>query len=142
MANNKKKSQVAKKVNEVEKSYYYMTVKYRGQAPAMQEGDCRNGQLRFVDEDTFVFLAKSQLGQQASHERKFKDLVGDLHGKISMNAHGVTLHLYVKHGDYKNAMELCDIFEQELERMDERLACMDLASEVEGLNSNIESACC
>ena len=95
-----------------------------------------------VNHSTFVEDDVKQSKPHTEHpELHWRDLVGSLHGKMRMNANGVLLQMYVRHGDYNNEMELCDIFEQEIEQMDEQLACMNLDSEVKSLKSKVENVC-
>lgn len=96
-------------------------------------GDKIKAEVVYVDEDNLRItqVQNKRKPQTESPERKFKDLTGSLHGKISRTDFGVTLHLYVRHGDYKNARALADIFESETEQMCDVLGDMDLGEEAE-----------
>ena len=72
---------------------------------------------------------KHKKPQSEMPERKYHDLVGSLHGKISKTDFGVTLHVYVRHGEYKNARVLADIFESETEQMCDVLGEIELGEE-------------
>ena len=92
-----------------------------------KEGKTYRGKLTYHDADSSTFEEdEPRKPQTESPERKFKDLTGSLHGKISTTDFGVTLHLYVRHGDYKNARVLADIFESETEQMCDVLGDMEL----------------
>ena len=94
-------------------------------------GDKINAEVVYVDEDNLRITEnpKKRKPQTESLERRFKDLTGSLHGKISKTDFGVTLHLYVRHGEYKNARALADIFEAETEQMCDTLGDMELGEE-------------
>jgi hypothetical protein len=94
-------------------------------------GDNINADVEYVDEDNLRITerSKKRKPQTESPERRFKDLTGSLHGKISKTDFGVTLHLYVRHGEYKNARALADIFEAETEQMCDTLGDMELGEE-------------
>ncbi|MBR1716595.1 MAG: hypothetical protein IJ718_03120 [Paludibacteraceae bacterium] len=94
-----------------------MTVAFEGKGSVIQEGESRNGRLKYVDEDTFIFKEISTHARQSFPERKYQDLTGSLHGKISKNDHGAILHVYVRNEDYQNMKVLADIFEREVELM-------------------------
>ena len=104
-------------------------LKVESPAEVIKEGESRKGVLTFIDEDHFHFVeaeAKVPNAQKSFPERRYKDLVGSLHGRISKNDHGVILHMYVRHEDYQNANALADIFEREVEQMCNELADMDI----------------
>ncbi len=96
-------------------------------------GDKIKAEVVYVDEDNLRItqVQNNRKQQTESPERKFKDLTGSLHGKISKTDFGVTLHLYVRHGDYKNARALADIFESETEQMCDVLGDMKLGEEAD-----------
>ena len=95
-------------------------------------GDKIKAEVEYVDEDNLRIKEtpkKQKKPQTEMPERKFRDLTGSLHGKISKTDFGVTLHLYVRHGEYKNARVLADIFETETEQMCDVLGDMALGEE-------------
>ena len=114
----------------VEKKFHFMTVAFEGKGSVIQEGESRNGRLKFVDEDTFLFKERSAAAHQSCPERKYQDLTGSLHGKISRNDHGAILHVYVRNEDYQNMRALADIFEREVELMCNDISDMDINQEV------------
>lgn len=116
--------------NNVEKKFHFMTVAFEGNGSVIQEGESRNGRLKFVDEDTFLFKERSAAAHQSCPERKYQDLTGSLHGKISRNDHGAILHVYVRNEDYQNMRALADIFEREVELMCNDISDMDINQEV------------
>ena len=96
------------------------------------DGKSYHGTLTYENEDHSTFVEddpKQPKAQQSFPERRYKDLTGSLHGKISKNEHGVTLHMYVRHNDYQNAADLADIFEREVELMCGELSEMSLKEE-------------
>ena len=96
------------------------------------EGKSYHGTYTYENESHSTFVEddpKQTNAQQSFPERRYKDLTGTLHGKISKNEHGVTLHMYVRHDDYQNAAELADIFEREVELMCIELSEMNLKEE-------------
>lgn len=96
-----------------------------------QEGKTYRGKLTYHNEDSSTFEEDApRQSKTEMPERKYKDLTGSLHGKISKTDFGVTLHLYVRHGEYKNARVLADIFEAETEHMCDVLGDMELGEEV------------
>ena len=147
MATKTKKSQVASKTEMVDKTFYFMNVKYRGEAPLIAVGEKRQGELMFVDEDTMRFIAKKSatkknaLEAAATHETTerghvehpelhWRDVVGSLHGKVSVNANGVKVHMYIRHDDYKDSFDLADLIGKEMEHIGESLCDIDLKEEV------------
>lgn len=96
-----------------------------------QNGKTYKGKLTYYDEDHSKFVEDAPKEKQPFPERRYRDLVGSLHGKVSMNANGVTLHMYVRHSDYANACALCDILEQEVEQMTNELSSMNLQAEAQ-----------
>ena len=96
-----------------------------------QNGKTYKGKLTYYDEDHSKFVEDAPKEKQPFPGRRYRDLVGSLHGKVSMNANGVTLHMYVRHSDYANACALCDILEQEVEQMTNELSSMNLQSEAQ-----------
>lgn len=91
-------------------------------------GDKIHAEVEYVDEDNLRVTERKKRTTEMP-ERKFKDLTGSLHGKISMTDFGVTLHVYVRHGEYKNARVLADIFESETEQMCDVLGEIELGEE-------------
>ena len=120
---NVKKSQVAT----VETPLYFMDVKVKS-TKVFVPGDKINAEVEYVDEDNLRITERKKRTTEMP-ERKFKDLTGSLHGKISMTDFGVTLHVYVRHGEYKNARVLADIFESETEQMCDVLGEIELGEE-------------
>ena len=95
-------------------------------------GDKIKAEVEYVDEDNLRITEhpqKAKTEKAPLPERVFKDLTGSLHGKISKTDFGVTLHMYVRHGDYKNARELADLFESETEQMCDVLSEISLTEE-------------
>ena len=133
MATKTKKSQVAtKETQEVTTTLLCMDAKVTTNDKVIEQGETIDARVTYVDEDHLRIIQHKRTPHVNHPELHWRDLVGSLHGKMRMNANGVLLQMYVRHGDYKNEMELCDIFEQEIEQMDEQLACMNLASELKG----------
>ena len=96
-----------------------------------QEGKTYRGKLTYHNEDSSTFEEdEPHKRPETAPERKFKNLTGSLHGKISMTDFGVTLHVYVRHGEYKSSSALVDMFEGETEQMCDVLSDMDLKEEV------------
>ena len=126
----KKTKRVQEILNNVEKKFHFMTVAFEGKGSVIQEGESRNGRLKYVDEDTFLFKEISTHARQSFPERKYQDLTGSLHGKISKNDHGAILHVYVRYEDYQNMKVLADIFEREVELMCNDICDMDIKQEV------------
>jgi hypothetical protein len=105
-------------------------LKVESPATVIKQGESRKGVLKFIDEDHFHFEEKiREVGTMP--QCKYHDLVGSLHGKVSMNDHGVMLRVYVRHEDYKNSRELSDIFESEVEQMCDLLSDVPLGEEAE-----------
>ena len=97
-------------------------------------GDKIKAEVEYVDEDNLRITEhqpKAKTEKVSLPERRFKDLTGSLHGKISKTDFGVTMHLYVRHGEYKNARVLADIFESETEQMCDVLGDMELGKEAD-----------
>ena len=95
-------------------------------------GDKIKAEVEYVDEDNLRITEqqpKAKTEKVPLPERRFKDLTGSLHGTISKTDFGVTMHLYVRHGEYKNARALADIFESETEQMCDVLGDMELGEE-------------
>jgi len=95
-------------------------------------GDKINAEVEYVDADNLRIKEnpkKHKKPQAEMPERKYHDLVGSLHGKISKTDFGVTLHVYVRHGEYKNARVLADLFESETEQMCDMLSEIPLTEE-------------
>ena len=131
MATKTKKSQVAtKETQEVTTTLLCMDAKVTTNDKVIEQGETIDARVTYVDDDHLRIIQHKRTPHVDHPELHWRDLVGSLHGKMRMNANGVLLQMYVRHGDYKNENELCDIFEQEIEQMDEQLACMNLASEL------------
>ena len=131
MATKTKKSQVAtKETQEVTTTLLCMDAKVTTNDKVIEQGETIDARVTYVDDDHLRIIQHKRKPHVDHPELHWRDLVGSLHGKMRMNANGVLLQMYVRHGDYKNENELCDIFEQEIEQMDEQLACMNLASEL------------
>ena len=95
-----------------------------------KEGKTYRGKMTYHDEFHQTFVEDAPRKQPAPMpERKFTDLTGSLHGKISKTDFGVTLHVYVRHGEYRNARALADLFESETEQMCDVLEDMVLGEE-------------
>ena len=95
-------------------------------------GDKIKAEVEYVDEDNLRIT--EQLGKQAKPkvefpERKYHDLVGSLHGKICQTDFGVTLHVYIRNGEFKNTRALADMFESETEQMCDLLCEIPLTEE-------------
>ena len=115
----------------VETPLYFMDVKVKS-TKVFVPGDKINAEVEYVDEDNLRIKEnpkKHKKPQSEMPERKYHDLVGSLHGKISMTDFGVTLHVYVRHGEYKNARVLADLFESETEQMCDMLSEIPLTEE-------------
>lgn len=129
MANKTKKSQVAT----VKTKLLCMDADVEA-TKVFTPGDKIKADVEYVDEDNLRITQhqpKAKTEKQSLPERKFRDLTGSLHGKISKTDFGVTLHMYVRHGEYKNARILADIFEAETEQMCDVLGEMELGEEAE-----------
>ncbi len=100
-------------------------------------GDRINAEVEYVDEDNLRITEHqpTRKVQAENPERRYKNLTGSLHGKISKTDFGVTMHLYVRHGEYRNARVLADIFELETEQMCDALSEMDLSRELSSYKS-------
>ena len=121
----------------------------------MKENDLQvlsqtNGQLRRDDEDHFTFIedgatdaAEEQQQKQTirplaapkAHidhpELKWRPVAGSLHGKLSVNANGAMLIMYLRHEDYNNSgLQLADALASEVEQIGEVLAETDMEKEV------------
>jgi hypothetical protein len=94
-------------------------------------GKTYHGKLTYHDEFHQTFEEDSPRKVGPMPQCKYHDLVGSLHGKVSMNDHGVLLRVYVRHEDYKNSRELSDIFESEVEQMCDLLSDVPLGEEAE-----------
>lgn len=126
---------IAKKM---EKQHFLcMDVDFEGQADVIKQGESRKGILTFVNEDKFRFVEQGASKPEASnvpHKRsdlQWHPLAGSLHGKVSVNANGSMLMLYIRHEDCKtNAQQLADIIVSEAEQIGEALADINLEEEV------------
>ena len=95
-------------------------------------GDNINAQVEYVDEDNLRITEhpkRRRVPKTECPERKYHDLVGSLHGKICKTDFGVTMHVYVRHGEYKNSRALADIFENEAEQMCDLLSDIPLTED-------------
>lgn len=129
MAKQKKKSQVAT----VKTKLLCMDANVEA-TKVFVPGDKIKAEVEYVDEDNLRITEhqpKAKTEKVSLPERRFKDLTGSLHGKISKTDFGVTMHLYVRHGEYKNARVLADIFESETEQMCDVLGDMELGEEAD-----------
>lgn len=95
-------------------------------------GDKIKAEVEYVDEDNLRITESP--GKQAKPkvefpERKYHDLVGSLHGKICQTDFGVTLHVYIRNGEFKNTRVLADMFESETEQMCDLLCEIPLTEE-------------
>ena len=95
-------------------------------------GDKIKAEVEYVDEDNLRITESS--GKQTKPkvefpERKYHDLVGSLHGKICQTDFGVTLHVYIRNGEFKNTRALADMFESETEQMCDLLCEIPLTEE-------------
>lgn len=102
------------------------------------EGKAYHGTLTIDNEDHSTFVEDSPKRQSASPAEPTKrpdlqwhPLAGSLHGKVSVNANGSMLMLYVKHEDCNtDARQLADIIVSEAEQIGEALADINLVEEV------------
>lgn len=95
-------------------------------------GDKIKAEVEYVDEDNLRITEhpiKSSKPKTEFPERKYHDLVGSLHGKICQTDFGVTLHVYIRNGEFKNTRALADMFESETEQMCDLLAEIPLTEE-------------
>ena len=97
-----------------------------------EPGDKIKAEVEYVDEDNLRITESP--GKQAKPkvefpERKYHDLVGSLHGKICQTDFGVTLHVYIRNGEFKNTRALADMFESETEQMCDLLCEIPLTEE-------------
>ena len=116
--------------SEVTTTLLCMDAKVTTNDKVIEQGQTIDARVTYVDDDHLRIIQHKRSPHVDHPELHWRDLVGSLHGKLRINANGVLLQMYVRHGDYKSEMELCDIFEQELEQMDEQLACMNLKQEI------------
>lgn len=122
----------------MEKQHFLcMDVDYEGQADVIKEGESRKGILTFVNEDKFRFVeqgaSKSAAPKEPSKrtDLQWHALAGSLHGKVSVNANGAMLMLYIRHEDCNtNSNQLADIIVSEAEQIGEALADINLEEEV------------
>ena len=130
MAKQTKKSQVANKYPDTK---ICTDVKVWLNEPGLKRNKAYRGTFTYHNANHSTFI-EDDVKQSKPHvihpELHWRDLVGSLHGKVRINANGVLLQMYIRHDDYQNANELCDIFESEIEQMDEQLSGMDLKEEV------------
>lgn len=114
-----------------------MDVDFEGQADVIKEGESRKGILTFVNEDKFRFVeqgtSKSAANKKPNEHKELQwhPLAGSLHGKVSVNANGAMLMLYIRHEDCNtNSHQLADIIVSEAEQIGEALADINLEEEV------------
>jgi len=114
-----------------------MDVDYEGQADVIKEGESRKGILTFVNEDKFRFVEQGASKTAATKQQnkrtdlQWHPLAGSLHGKVSVNANGAMLMLYIRHEDCNtNSHQLADIIVSEAEQIGEALADINLEEEV------------
>ena len=106
-------------------------LKVESPAEVIKEGESRKGVLTFIDDDHFHFVENGKKPPVKQSGLRYKDLTGSLHGKISMNANGVIVHMYVRHDDYPSELLLADIIEREVEQMCNELTDFNLKEEAE-----------
>lgn len=102
------------------------------------EGKAYHGTLTIDNEDHSTFVEDSPKRQSAAPKQTAKrtdlqwhPLAGSLHGKVSINANGSMLMLYIRHEDCNiNARQLADIIVSEAEQIGEALADINLIEEV------------
>ena len=102
------------------------------------EGKAYHGTLTIDNEDHSTFVEDSPKRQSASPAEPTKrpdlqwhPLAGSLHGKVSVNANGSMLMLYIRHEDCNtNSHQLADIIVSEAEQIGEALADINLEEEV------------
>ena len=95
-------------------------------------GDKIKAEVEYVDEDNLRITespGKQTKPKVEFPERKYHDLVGSLHGKICQTDFGVTLHVYIRNGEFKNTRALADMFESETEQMCDLLCEIPLTEE-------------
>lgn len=114
-----------------------MDVDFEGQADVIKEGESRKGILTFVNEDKFRFVEQGTSKPAASKEPnkrpelQWHPLAGSLHGKVSVNANGAMLMLYIRHEDCNtNSHQLADILVSEVEQIGDALADINMQEEV------------
>ena len=114
-----------------------MDVDFEGQADVIKEGESRKGILTFVNEDQFRFVEQGTSKPAAAKEPnkrpelQWHPLAGSLHGKVSVNANGSMLMLYLRHEDYNtDARQLADILVSEVEQIGDALADINMQEEV------------
>jgi hypothetical protein len=114
-----------------------MDVDFEGQADVIKEGESRKGILTFVNEDKFRFVEQGTSKPAASNiqnkrpDLQWHALAGSLHGKLSVNANGSMLIMYLRHEDYNtNGRQLADIIVSEAEQIGDALAEIDIEEEV------------
>ncbi len=116
------------------KTLYYMTAKVTTVGKSYEQGDRIHAEVTYVNEDTLHIVQRTKQSHVRHPELHWRDLVGSLHGKVRTNANGVLLMMYIRHGEYKNGMNLSDIFASEVEMMGESLSEMNMAEEVARCN--------
>lgn len=102
------------------------------------EGKAYHGTLTIDNEDHSTFVEDSPKRQSATSKASAKrpdlqwhPLAGSLHGKVSINANGSMLMLYLRHEEYNtDARQLADIIVSEAEQIGEALADINLIEEV------------
>ncbi len=102
------------------------------------EGKAYHGTLTIDNEDHSTFvedcLKRVTATSNVPNKRpnlQWHALAGSLHGKLSINANGSMLMLYIRHEDYNtNNRQLADIIVAEAEQIGEALADINIAEEV------------
>ena len=102
------------------------------------EGKSYHGTLTIDNEDHSTFVEDSPKCKPAAFKEQSKRtglqwhaLAGALHGKVSVNANGSMLMLYIRHEDCNtNSRQLADIIVTEAEQIGEALADINLEEEV------------
>lgn len=102
------------------------------------EGKSYHGTLTIDNEDHSTFVEDNPKRQSATPKEPNKrtdlqwhPLAGSLHGKVSVNANGSMLMLYLRHEDYNtDARQLADILVSEVEQIGDALADINMQEEV------------
>ena len=102
----------------------------------MQQNDLQvqkqaKGTLSRDSDEHFTFTERGAHPHEAHPELHWHPIAGSLHGKVSVNANGSMLILYLRHPEYNtNARQLADIIVSEAEQIGEALADINLVEEV------------
>ena len=102
------------------------------------EGKSYHGTLTIDNEDHSTFVEDSPKRQSAANKKpnehkelQWHPLAGSLHGKVSVNANGAMLMLYIRHEDCNtNSNQLADIIVSEVEQIGDALADINMQEEV------------